>query len=63
MNHHREDDEEYDVTESDQNVEGDMGVSSEREGAAGPGQHGATGARDSRELELEPDLRPERSDT
>lgn len=37
--------EKYDVTESDQSTEGEMGVSSEREGPTGPGQHGTTGVR------------------
>ncbi len=38
---------EYDVTESDQDVSGDIGVSSGREGHAGPGQPSApTGVRD-----------------
>lgn len=36
----------YDVTESDQDTAGDMGVSSEREGATGPGQHGTDGQLD-----------------
>ncbi|WP_309650638.1 hypothetical protein [Nocardioides sp.] len=36
----------YDVTESDQDTAGDMGVSSEREGPTGPGQQGTTGVRD-----------------
>ena len=36
----------YDLTESDQDTSGDMGVSSEREGPTGPGQHGTTGVRD-----------------
>ncbi len=39
----------YDVTESDQDIAGDMGVSSEREGDAGPGQHAPTGTRDTSE--------------
>jgi hypothetical protein len=53
----------YDVTESDQNVEGDIGVSSEREGPTGPGQFGPTGVRDTSEIELDPDadLPPEQS--
>jgi hypothetical protein len=46
---------EYDVTESDQNVEGDIGVSSERTGPTGPGQHAATGVRDTSEVERDPD--------
>lgn len=46
----------YDVTGSDQNVEGDMGVSSERPGYAGPGQHAApTGVRDTSEVQRDPD--------
>lgn len=39
-------DDEYDVTASDQDTSGDMGVSSERVGPTGPGQHGTTGTRD-----------------
>jgi len=39
-------DDEYDVTESDQTPEGDLGVSSERAGSTGPGQHATTGVRD-----------------
>ncbi len=39
----------YDVTASDQDVEGDIGVSSGRPGDAGPGQHGPTGVRDTSE--------------
>ncbi len=42
-------DEQYDVTESDANPEGDMGVSSEREGDVGPGQKATTGVRDTSE--------------
>ncbi len=63
MSHHDEEAEGYDVTESDQALEGDMGVSSEREGPTGPDQFGATGVRDTRELEIDPDVPPERSDT
>lgn len=44
-------DPDYDVTESDQDVSGDLGVSSGREGDAGPG-HAPTGTRDT--LEGEP---------
>ncbi len=53
----------YDVTESDQNVEGDLGVSSERVGPTGPGQVAPTGVRDTREVEIDPDadLPPEQS--
>lgn len=36
---------EYDLTESDQDTAGSMGVSSEREGPTGPGQHGTSGVR------------------
>lgn len=36
----------YDITDSDQDTSGDMGVSSEREGPTGPGQYGTTGTRD-----------------
>lgn len=46
----RPDQDDYDVTESDPDVEGDMGLSSERPGYAGPGQHAVpTGARDTSE--------------
>lgn len=45
----------YDLTESDQDTSGDMGVSSEREGPTGPGQHGTTGVRDVSPLERDPD--------
>lgn len=46
---------EFDITDSDQNVEGGLGVSSERVGHAGPGQTAATGTRDTQEVELDPD--------
>lgn len=46
---------EYDVTESDQDLSGDIGVSSGREGHAGPGQHAPTGVRDTREAPPDPD--------
>ena len=36
----------FSVEASDQETAGDMGVSSETEGATGPGQHGTTGTRD-----------------
>ncbi len=42
-------DPDYDVTQSDQDISGDMGVSSEREGHAGPGQDAPTGTRDTLE--------------
>lgn len=45
----------YDLTESDQDTAGDMGVSSEREGPTGPGQHGTSGVRDVSPLERDPD--------
>ncbi len=48
-------DDEYDVTESDQETSGDMGVSSEREGPTGPGQHGTSGVRDVSPAERDPD--------
>ena len=51
----------YDVTESDQDVAGDMGVSSEREGDAGPGQHAPTGTRDTSETEAPADAPREQS--
>jgi hypothetical protein len=57
-------DERYDVTESDQDVSGDIGVSSEREGHAGPGQPSApTGIRDTSLAPPDPDaeLPPEQS--
>jgi hypothetical protein len=47
---------EYDVTESDQDVSGDIGVSSGREGHVGPGQPPApTGVRDNSVVEPDPD--------
>lgn len=47
---------EYDVTESDQDVSGDIGVSSSRTGHAGPGQEDvATGIRDTSEAPPDPD--------
>jgi hypothetical protein len=47
---------EYDVTESDQDVSGDIGVSSGRRGHAGPGQEGVpTGVRDTSEAPPDPD--------
>jgi hypothetical protein len=53
---------EYDVTESDQDVSGDIGVSSGRTGHAGPGQDDApTGVRDTSELEAAPDAPPEQA--
>lgn len=36
----------YDLTESDQRTDGEMGVSSETTGPTGPGEHGTTGTRD-----------------
>ena len=56
-------DEPYDITESDQDTDGDMGVSSEREGPTGPGQFGTTGVRDVSPLERDPDAEvpPEQS--
>jgi hypothetical protein len=56
--------EEYDVTESDQDVSGDIGVSSGREGHAGPGQPSVpTGVRDTSLAPPDPDdeLPPEQS--
>ncbi len=54
---------EHDLTESDTNPTGDMGVSSEREGHAGPGQHATTGVRDTSEAsaEADADAPPEQS--
>jgi hypothetical protein len=56
-------DDDYDITDSDQDVEGDIGVSSERVGHAGPGQQAPTGVRDTSEVEPDPDadLPPEQS--
>ncbi len=56
-------DEPYDPTASDQDTSGDMGVSSEREGPTGPGQHGTTGLRDVSPAERDPDapVPPEQS--
>lgn len=56
--------EDYDITESDQDVSGDIGVSSERPGYAGPGQHARpTGVRDTSEAPPgpDPDAPPEQS--
>jgi hypothetical protein len=48
----------YDLTDSDVGTSsgtgGGMGVSSEREGPTGPGQHGTTGVRDVGPVEREP---------
>lgn len=55
---------EYDVTESDQDITGDIGVSSGRPGHAGPGQEGVpTGVRDTSEAPPDPeaDTPPEQS--
>lgn len=46
---------EYDVTESDQDVSGDIGVSSEREGYTGGGSIAPTGTRDTSEAREDPD--------
>lgn len=52
----------YDVRESDQDTAGDMGVSSEREGPTGPGQHATTGTRDTSPTAPDgDDLPPEQS--
>ena len=53
----------YDLTDSDQDVEGDIGVSSGRVGPTGPGQVAPTGVRDTSEIEPDPDadLPPEQS--
>jgi hypothetical protein len=45
----------YDITSSDQDTSGDMGVSSETEGPTGPGQHGTSGTRDVSPQERDPD--------
>lgn len=44
-----------DITDSDQDTSGDMGVSSEREGPTGPGQFGTSGTRDVSPQERDPD--------
>lgn len=46
---------EPDIKASDQDTSGDMGVSSEREGPTGPGQHGTSGTRDVGPEERDPD--------
>ncbi len=47
---------EYDLNDSDQDVTGDIGVSSGREGYSGGGHHdAATGTRDTSEVRLDPD--------
>ena len=45
----------YDLTASDSDTSGDMGVSSEREGPTGPGQHATSGTRDVSPEERDPD--------
>lgn len=45
----------YDLTESDQDTDGDMGVSSERKGHTGPGQYATTGVRDVGPIDRDPD--------
>ncbi|GEP37613.1 hypothetical protein NPS01_12760 [Nocardioides psychrotolerans] len=52
-------DDDHDITESDQDTTGDMGVSSEREGPTGPGQHGTTGVRDTSPVVADPDADPD----
>jgi hypothetical protein len=56
-------DDDYDVQASDQDPTGDLGVSSEREGHTGPGQHGVTGVRDTSLGQADPDAEtpPEQS--
>ena len=44
-----------DITASDQDTSGDMGVSSEREGPTGPGQFGTSGTRDVSPEDRDPD--------
>jgi hypothetical protein len=44
-----------DIRDSHHDPEGDMGVSSERTGPTGPGQHGTDGIRDVSETERDPD--------
>jgi hypothetical protein len=47
---------EYDLNDSDQDVTGDIGVSSGREGYSGGGHHDApTGTRDTSEVRVDPD--------
>ncbi len=47
--------EDYDVTDSDQTVEGDIGVSSGRVGPTGPGQEAPTGVKDTSVTPSPPD--------
>ncbi|WP_148613852.1 hypothetical protein [Nocardioides rubriscoriae] len=53
----------YDLTESDQDTDGSMGVSSETVGPTGPGQVGTTGTRDVGPAHRDPDedVAPEQS--
>lgn len=44
-----------DLTDSDLDTHGDMGVSSEREGPTGSGQHGTTGVREVGPAHRDPD--------
>lgn len=50
-----------DIRDSHHDPSGDMGVSSEREGHTGPGQHGTDGIRDTTSGRPEGDLPPEQS--
>ncbi len=54
-------DDDLDIQDSDQGTAGDMGVSSEREGHAGPGQHGTTGVRDTSAVVPDGDTPPEQA--
>lgn len=54
MSHASKDDESNDLVDTT-DTSGDMGVSSEREGHAGPGQHGTSGTRDVSPQERDPD--------
>ena len=44
-----------DLRDSHHDAEGDMGVSSERVGSTGPGQHGTDGIKDTSKIERDPD--------
>ena len=50
-----------DIRDSHHDPSGDMGVSSEREGHTGPGQHATDGIKDTRDLPPEEDAPPEQS--
>lgn len=44
-----------DIRDSHHDAEGDMGVSSERTGPTGSGQHGTDGTKDTSRIERDPD--------